>query len=1354
MLSSLRAARDTVSHATRLAEKLGESVGIVAGKRPKSAEPLLVNKRKRPSAASAAQGSGAAGGGGDGDDEHDGVSLDPITTRFACVVDPGGASARAVELPQLLRQWSDGSVRVLVATSTLQRGVDLKPSPRAAFVAEAALGVGELDQFWGRAGRDGRPARCALFAKPPAALLSKLANIGRDGRAPGAPMSRAREREALRLIALACDANTCIRAMLAASRDEAHRDHGGEPPARGARRVTCGELGEGTQWCENCLRAARGDKDEAAAAREEDAARALRARVKSLREACPDVRDDESVAERLRADDGALPREMRVRAAAAAAWLQHLPDPLPLLRIRAAAKPATKSALRYLAEEQDASGHEESGSERTDSGSECAEATARKAARLREGNKSARHAHAAKRAVAQTLAEKTKKKKTKKKKEKKQQQQQQRDGSAARAASWRDHSRDKPLPEPTDEWRFHAASPPASVRRDLAELDVFTRSEAERLVLERGDACDERAWREAISNASDAARRALAREDARSRAGGDAAQPVLSCTLRMPTAREHRAARYEQPLVLEPRAPFAPGARKSCRRFRVHGSARFLHVEMAECPRPPKEDVETWLPPDGFELFGRRWQLYIPETEKAKSSSRSSRGNAGARGPCLVYFADARADELAAGAAADAHAARNMHIPLDRQGRDGMYVVKYIKRFRLEASDTTLGCVLEPGDIRFEGADADAEADAARDVMSGDVVVADGAGGIAPRTLAALGCDDADAVIVRVGAAKGGLQRDTTLTRGVRLTSSMIKFALPARAELAAAQRTIDVVRGAKAGAIGLDCLSLLLLERRGVPRGALLALLDECLAELRDALDVRGPRHEAAVRALADPPSERAAVQRHFGLAAAGEFARVGAAEQLRRLLAPGEGAPCFAVREPMVRDCVRKLVSERLAGLGRAFEQPAGDAPAGDRDARPNKGQLPVPLAKGRRLMLVADLSGALAQHECVIFLRDRDGAADGGGATPPVAGERTGRVIALRNPSYFVDDVRVLDAINPPHEFLTRYGGQPPRDTIVLSTRAIQLMGARACSIADMMSGGDYDGDDAMVLWDPALVGDLAPESNGRHADRGPELTARQKYGDERITADSDAGAVARALSDAFFRACGSGGALGILVTALRRTIARLAPDEPLPPHALELARAAFRQVDAPVESQLRRDLLRGDDNTRPFGPLLLAVHERLRQLQHDDDRDDDRTESVSKDDFDQELLSMARKAPPDKRQWATKFVRQYNDKIRSVCDEWDERIRSATTPPESDQRVREKKARIFGIQKDFQGRFMRQTDLVQREHDAVVLYAAAAGLACSKGRSWKAPWVVCADELITRKRLAMRDRDRQRSMAASS
>ena len=91
--------------------------------------------------------------------------------------------------------------------------------------------------------------------------------------------------------------------------------------------------------------------------------------------------------------------------------------------------------------------------------------------------------------------------------------------------------------------------------------------------------------------------------------------------------------------------------------------------------------------------------------------------------------------------------------------------------------------------------------------------------------------------------------------------------------------------------------------------------------------------------------------------------------------------------------------------------FASPPSTAHVGDRDARPNKGQLPVPLAKGRRLMLVADLSGALAQHECVIFLRDRDGAADGGGATPPVAGERTGRVIALRNPSYFVDDVRVL-------------------------------------------------------------------------------------------------------------------------------------------------------------------------------------------------------------------------------------------------------------------------------------------------------------------------------------------------------
>ena len=101
-------------------------------------------------------------------------------------------------------------------------------------------------------------------------------------------------------------------------------------------------------------------------------------------------------------------------------------------------------------------------------------------------------------------------------------------------------------------------------------------------------------------------------------------------------------------------------------------------------------------------------------------------------------------------------------------------------------------------------------------------------------------------------------------------------------------------------------------------------------------------------------------------------------------------------------------------------------------------------------------------------------------------------------MRNPSYFRDDVRAFRAVEPPEAMLQHacYGNQLPRDVMFLSTQAVELAGGRFVCPAFPMSGGDEDGDDAVVLWDEELVGDLGPETNGDHSAHGPELTPDQR------------------------------------------------------------------------------------------------------------------------------------------------------------------------------------------------------------------------------------------------------------------
>uniref|UniRef100_A0A7S4HZE7 RNA-directed RNA polymerase n=1 Tax=Odontella aurita TaxID=265563 RepID=A0A7S4HZE7_9STRA len=76
----------------------------------------------------------------------------------------------------------------------------------------------------------------------------------------------------------------------------------------------------------------------------------------------------------------------------------------------------------------------------------------------------------------------------------------------------------------------------------------------------------------------------------------------------------------------------------------------------------------------------------------------------------------------------------------------------------------------------------------------------------------------------------------------------------------------------------------------------------------------------------------------------------------------------------------------------------------------------------------------------------------------------GPFVGTVIVSRSPSYCTGDVRVLEAVSPP----------PDRATVRDSLRCCVLFATRGGRPeADRMSGGDMDGDQYLVIWDPRLI-----------------------------------------------------------------------------------------------------------------------------------------------------------------------------------------------------------------------------------------------------------------------------------------
>ena len=107
---------------------------------------------------------------------------------------------------------------------------------------------------------------------------------------------------------------------------------------------------------------------------------------------------------------------------------------------------------------------------------------------------------------------------------------------------------------------------------------------------------------------------------------------------------------------------------------------------------------------------------------------------------------------------------------------------------------------------------------------------------------------------------------------------------------------------------------------------------------------------------------------------------------------------------------------------------------------------------LPKSARVLMVPDPTGTLEPGEVYLNLTTIDSE------KIPI-GRPEGDVVVGRNPALRPSDMQRVRCIDRPE--LRSY-----RDVIVMSVKGEQ-------SLASLLGGGDYDGDDVLVIWDPEIV-----------------------------------------------------------------------------------------------------------------------------------------------------------------------------------------------------------------------------------------------------------------------------------------
>jgi len=375
-----------------------------------------------------------------------------------------------------------------------------------------------------------------------------------------------------------------------------------------------------------------------------------------------------------------------------------------------------------------------------------------------------------------------------------------------------------------------------------------------------------------------------------------------------------------------------------------------------------------------------------------------------------------------------------------------MRLGKYIKRFKLAHSATIDTLVLKSEEIlETEGAD----------VYAGHNLMNDGCGVIEKDTFAAvyqkfknekklsnIG-DEVDpvAIQVRIGPCKGVLLKVEYKLDNYKviLPKSMVKFNMAIQGRTKT-QKTIEVnhtnVESCRLPA-RLNRENIFLLEARGIKFEIFEKLLKQWMDKLKN-------KFYADVKQLGNNMKKmKKQEENRF-------FAKL---KKLNKNDKPATESntkhhEMFGVNKVLhgFNNCLIKQLLSRTSALRLAKLR-----------CRKDMEKFQIEVAHSRRLMLIPDPTGVLKPGECFVKLTFEEEE-----SKLPI-GILKGEIVAIREPSYFQGDILVLKCKNIPE--LQLY-----TNVLILS---IQRNEEYPYSAAELMSGGDFDGDTAFISWNKLLI-----------------------------------------------------------------------------------------------------------------------------------------------------------------------------------------------------------------------------------------------------------------------------------------
>jgi len=148
--------------------------------------------------------------------------------------------------------------------------------------------------------------------------------------------------------------------------------------------------------------------------------------------------------------------------------------------------------------------------------------------------------------------------------------------------------------------------------------------------------------------------------------------------------------------------------------------------------------------------------------------------------------------------------------------------------------------------------------------------------------------------------------------------------------------------------------------------------------------------------------------------------------------------------------------------------------------------------PVMESMYLRMLPDHTGLLESNEVFVALGDESAQYDI---------DRLGSIIAMRLPSYFVGDLRKFNNVVSKAELLQRCPKKAKFFCGIVAGLILSTKGAR--SEAEMMSGGDFDGDKAWCCWNEVIVSSVR-ELQGHNTNSNHPPTDPFK---KRIIAQSD-------------------------------------------------------------------------------------------------------------------------------------------------------------------------------------------------------------------------------------------------------